>query len=65
MRNFFANGAMTNYTGPGAGDRVQVETLGTVVRTEVRDGVNGALVDLDENGVEVWIPLRSLLPAGR
>ena len=33
-------------TGPCEGDRVQVETLGTVVDFEERAGVRGAVVEL-------------------
>ena len=36
-------------SGPETGDRVQVESLGTIVGTEERAGVNGALVELDGN----------------
>jgi hypothetical protein len=51
--------------GPGKGDRVQVETLGTVVDFEERAGVNGALVELDGDDHQVWVPLRFLMTAGR
>ena len=52
-------------SGPGKGDRVQVESLGTVVDFEERAGGNGALVELDGDGNQVWIPLRFLMVAGR
>lgn len=52
-------------SGPGKGDRVQVETLGTVIDFEERSGVNGALVELDGDGHQVWVPLKFLTTAGR
>jgi hypothetical protein len=51
--------------GPGKGDRVQVESLGTVVDLEERAGVNGALVELDGDDHQVWVPVRFLMTAGR
>jgi hypothetical protein len=50
---------------PQTGDRVQVETLGTVVDLEERGGVNGALVELDGDDHPVWIPLKFVMTAGR
>jgi hypothetical protein len=50
---------------PCKGDRVQVETLGTVVDVEERAGVNGALIELDDDGHQVWVPFRFLMAAGR
>lgn len=50
--------------GPRAGDRVQVESLGTVVDFEERAGVDGALVELDGDDHQVWVPLRFLMTAG-
>lgn len=50
---------------PCKGDRVQVETLGTVVDVEERAGVNGALIELDGDGHRMWVPLRFLMTAGR
>lgn len=52
-------------SGPGKGDRVQVESLGTVIDFEERAGVNGALVELDGDDHQVWVPLRFLMTAGR
>jgi hypothetical protein len=53
-------------TGPSKGDRVQVESLGTVVDVEERAGVNGALVELDgDDDHQVWVPLKFLMAAGR
>jgi hypothetical protein len=51
-------------SGPETGDRVQVESLGTIVGTEERRGVNGALVELDGNDNSVWVPLRFLTVVG-
>ena len=52
--------------GPREGERVQVETLGTVVGFEERGGVNGALVELDGNGDldAAWVPVRFLISVG-
>ena len=50
---------------PCKGARVQVETLGTVVDVEERAGVNGALIELDDDGHQVWVPFRFLMAAGR
>lgn len=55
----------TRQLGPFKGDRVQVETLGTVVELEERAGVDGALIELDGDGHQVWVPLRFLMTAGR
>jgi hypothetical protein len=52
--------------GPGKGDRVQVESLGTVIEFEERAGVDGALVELDgDDDHQVWVPLKFLMAAGR
>ena len=51
-------------SGPETGDRVQVESLGTILGTEERSGVNGALVELDGNDNPVWVPLRFLTMVG-
>ena len=45
---------------PQAGDRVQVETLGTVVALEERAGVKGALIELDCDDHQVSVPLKFL-----
>jgi len=50
---------------PQAGDRVQVETLGTVVDLEERAGVKGALIELDGDDHQVWVPLKFLMTTGR
>ena len=51
-------------TNPRQGQRVQVETLGTVVGLEERAGVDGALVDVDDNADPVWFPLRFVISVG-
>ena len=50
---------------PAKGDRVQVESLGTVIDFEERAGVDGALVELDGDDHQVWVPLNFLMTAGR
>ena len=50
---------------PQAGDRVQVESLGTVVDLEERAGVDGALIELDGDDHPVWVPLKFLMTTGR
>ena len=45
---------------------MQVETLGTVVDVEERAGVNGALIELDDDGHQVLgSAFRFLMTAGR
>ena len=46
---------------PREGDRVQVEELGTVIELQSRSGVDGAVVELYEDGNHVWVPLRALM----
>jgi len=51
-------------SGLETGDRVQVESLGTIVDTEERAGVTGALVELDGNDNQVWVPMRFVTMVG-
>ena len=51
-------------SGPETGDRVQVESLGTILGTEERSVVNGSIVELDGNYNPLWVPLRFLTVVG-
>jgi hypothetical protein len=44
------------YGGPRIGDTVHIETRGTVVEMQARDGAAGVLVEL-AGGHRVWVPL--------
>ncbi|MDT7613854.1 MAG: hypothetical protein QOF00_1301 [Pseudonocardiales bacterium] len=51
---------ITNPT-PGVGDSVDIDAGGRVVEIQVRGGVIGALVELDEFENHVWLPLDALV----
>jgi hypothetical protein len=44
------------YAGPRIGDRVSVQTAGSVVELYARDGVPGVTVTLDDMGT-TWVPM--------